>query len=131
MALPLKAAGNNNGKQSYTEAEKNLAHICVSMALIFAEFECPKPKMDATVEQQLDLIKSEHNSVDTLCRALFRGFIKDMCGSGKDFHSSSDFPKERDPTSVQLLMRTGLIRCGREDIIDEVFHRYSGKKKEA
>ena len=131
MALPLKSSGSNGDKCSYTEAEKNLAHICVSMVLVFAEFECPKPKLDATVEQQLDLIKGEHTSVDTLCRALFRGFIKDMCGSGKDFHPSADFPKERDPTSIQLLMRTGLERCGRKDIADDVFKRYGGYKKKA
>lgn len=129
MALPLKSANKGGDKFSYTEAEKNLAHICVSVALVFAEFNHSKPKTDPLVEQQLDLIKGEHNGVDTLCRALFRGFIKDMCGSGKDFHESEDFPKERDPTSVQLLMRTGLVRCGREDIVDEVFARYGAKKK--
>ena len=128
MVLALKSSGSSNGKCEYTEAEKNLAHICVSMALVFGEFDVPKPKSDEVVEKMLDLIKGEHDGVDTLCRAMFRGFIKDMCGSGKDFHSSSDFPKERDPTSIQLLMRKGMARCGREDIVDQVFARYGAKK---
>jgi hypothetical protein len=127
MALALKSSGGSNGKFEYTEAEKNLAHICVSVALIFAEFNVPKPKLDPLVEAKLEEIKGGHDGVDTLVRALYRGFIKDLCGSGKEFRSSSDFPKERDPTSVQLLMRTGMERAGRKDIVDQVFARYGAK----
>jgi len=129
MALALKSTTTGGGKFEYTEAEKNLAHCVVSSVLTFAEFTHPKPKTEPLIEQMLDLIKEGHTGVDTLSRALFREFIKDMCGSGEDFHSSADFPKERDPTSIQLLMRTGIIRCGRSDIIDQVFAKYGGYKK--
>ena len=127
MALQLKSTHNGGGKIEYSEAERNLAHICVTVALVFAEFDVPKPKIDPLVEAKLEEIKSEHDGVDTLCRALYRSFIRDLCGSGKEFHPSSDFPKERDPTSIQLLMRTGMERAGRKDLVDQVFARYGAK----
>ena len=128
MTLPLKSLSSNGGKEPYTEAEKNLAHICVSQALIFAEVDVPKPKLDPIVENLLNEIKDEHKSVDTLCRDLFRSMVRSINGSGKEFKGTSSFPKERDPTSIQLLMRVGLERSGRSDLKDEVFHRYGGKK---
>lgn len=127
MALQLKSSHTGGAKTEYTEAERNLAHICVSVALVFAEFGVPKPKTDPLVEAKLEEIKSEHDGVDTLCRALYRSFIRDLCGSGKEFKGSADFPKERDPTSIQLLMRAGIERAGRKDIVDQVFPRYGAK----
>jgi len=128
MALQLKSTSNGGSKIEYSEAERNLAHICVSVALVFAEFKVPSPKLDPLVEAKLEEIKSEHTGVDTLCRALYRGFIRDMCGSGKEFKPTASFPKERDPTSVQLLMRVGMERAGRKDLVDQVFARYGAKK---
>jgi len=128
MTLALKSLSFNGGKEPYTEAEKNLAHICVSTVLIFGEYEVPKPKSDPVVDQMLEEIKGDHNAVDTLCRDLFRSIIRSTNGSGKDFKSTSSFPKERDPTSVQLLMREGMERSGRANLKDEVFHRYGAKK---
>jgi len=130
MTLLLKSLnGGGSGKEPYTEGEKNLAHCVVSSVLTFGEFPHPKPKTDGVVSEILELIKHDHTGIDTFCRDLFRSVVRATCRSGEDFKSTEDFPKERDPTSIQLLMRVGLERCGRSDMKDEVFKRYGCYKK--
>jgi len=127
--LNLKSTTCGGDKEPYTEGEKNLSHICVSTVLLMGEFKVPTPKEDPLVSSKLEEIKEGHDGVDTLCRDLFRSMIRSVCKSGKEFTSTKDFPKERDPTSIQLLMRMGMERCGRSDLKDQVFHRYGAKKK--
>jgi hypothetical protein len=127
--LNLKSTTSGGDKESYTEGEKNLAHICVSTVLLMGEITCPKPKYDPVVTSKLEEVKEGHNGVDTLTRDLFRSMIRSVCKSGKEFAATKDFPKEREPTSIQLLMREGMERCGRSDLKDQVFARYGAKKK--
>ena len=129
MKLALKSTTGAGNGVSYTEAEKKLARQALSAALIIGEIDCPKPLSNSDCTALAAELAPEHSAINTLARAIFRGVIRSTNGSGKKFIGTDEFPKERDPTSVQLLMRGAAKECGLENAsIDEAFHRYGGKK---
>jgi hypothetical protein len=135
MALNLKSTKNGSGsKIEYTQSEKNLAAQVISCCLTLANEPIVKP---IEIEPKVQRIVSElndsndHDGIDTLARAAYRSYIKDTCGHKETFCSTDRFPKERDPTSMQLIMRNGLEILGRSDLKDAIFATYGAKKKEA
>lgn len=131
MKLALKSTTGAGNGIPYTEAEKNLARQALTAALIIGEVDCPKPLSNSDCTKLAAELAGEHNGINTLTRAIFRGVVRSTNGSGKKFEPSDDFPKERDPTSVQLLMRGAAVACGLDKAtVDEAFPRYGGKKDE-
>jgi len=132
MALALKSIGGSSNGIPYTEGEKRLAHQAVTAALRLAEIEIEHPLSNSDCDDFAQEIASEHTGVDSLARAIYRGLIRKECGSGKSFEPTEAFPKERDPTSVQLLMRGGGHACGMPlAMLNEAFPKYGGKKASA
>jgi len=131
MALALKSSGSSNGIP-YTEGEKKLAQQAVTAALRLAELDIAHPMSNSDCDTLAAELVAEIDGVDRLSRAIYRGIIRKECGSGKQFIGNDDFPKERDPTSVQLLMRGAGQACGMtKDQLDQAFPKYGGKKASA
>jgi len=132
MTLALKSTSGAGNGISYTEAEKRLARQAVTVALLLAEVAVPQPLSNTELTAMAVEIQAEHTGVDTLARALFRGAIRKECKSGKEFEANDDFPKQRDPTSVQLLMRDACDKCGIDKVTkDTAFPRYGATTKKA
>lgn len=131
MALALKSKSGPGNGIPYTDKEKALARQALTAALILGEIDCPKPLSNSDCTEIANEVGSEHKGIDTLTRAIFRGVIKKTNGTGKQFVPSDDFPKVRDPTSIQLLMRGAAAACGLDKAtIDTAFPRYGGAKKD-
>ena len=131
MVLALKSSGSSNGIP-YTEGEKKLAQQAVTAALRLAEIEIEHPLSNSDCDDLAAELVGTNDGVDRLSRAIFRGLIRKQCGSGKQFIGNDEFPKERDPTSVQLLMRGAGQACGLpKDLLDQAFPKYGGKKASA
>ena len=130
--LALKSTTGAGNGLPYTDGEKKLARQAVTAALALAEIDVPKPLSNTELTKMAAEIQAEHTGVDTLARALFRGAIRKECGSGKEFVATDDYPKQRDPTSIQLLMRGACDECGVDKATkDTAFPRYGAAKAEA
>lgn len=135
MALNLKSSKNaSSTKVGYTKQEFNLAAQVIACCLTLADEMIGKP---IEIESKVEKIVSELNDsgdydgIDTLARAAYRSYMKEECGHKETFVGTDSFPKERDPTSMQLIMRNGLEILGRSDLKDAIFATYGAKKKEA
>lgn len=130
MALKLKSTSGAGNGLPYTDAEKKLAHQSVTAALKLADIEVAKPLSNSDCTALAQELQAEHDGVDTLARAIFRGVIRKECGSGKDFVGTDDYPKQRDPTSIQLLMRGACDAAGVDKATkDTAFPRYGATTK--
>jgi len=131
MALALKASTTSGGKVEYTNEEKNLAAQILACLLPLADQAIKKT---VEIDPEIDLLCTDiatnggHTGLDTMARDCFRTHIRNICIEGDKFTGTSSFPKMRDPTSVQLIMRNGLEMVGREDLKDALFARYGAKK---
>lgn len=131
MTLPLKASSTSGDKTPYTDEEKNLAGQILTCLLPLADQEVKK---EIEVSDEVQNLCTEiaqnggHSGLDTMVRDCFRTHIKNTCGGAKDFIGNDSFPKVRDPTSIQLIMRKGLEMVGREDLKDVLFKRYGQKE---
>jgi len=132
MALALKSKNGSAHGVSYTGGERLLVLQVLTAVLALADIPVKNGKTDKDVSALTDELSSKHDGVDTLARAVFRGSIRSACGSGKKFIATDDFPKERDPTSIQLLMRSGCDALGVSAATkDTAFPRYGAKDEAA
>ena len=131
MGLPLKSIGSSSDKTPYSDQEKNLAAQVLTCLLPLSDEAVKKEVVVSESVQELCTeisVNGGHTALDTMVRDCFRTHIRNTCGKGDEFVGTSSFPKLRDPTSIQLLMRAGLELVGREDLKDVLFKRYGGKE---
>ena len=131
MPLALKSTSTATNKVEYTTKEINLAAQVIACCLVLAEQPVKKPvEIDPEVQQIVSELaeKGEHDGIDTLARAAFRTHVRNAHVVGEEFVGTDEFPKMRDPTSMQLIMRKGLDLLDRSDLKDTIFATYGAKK---
>jgi len=132
MALSLKSTGGAGHGVSYTAGERLLVLQVLTACLALADITVKDGKSDKQVDDLVAELSPSHTGVDMLSRAAFRGHIKSVCGTGKEFIGNEDFPKQRDPTSIQLLFRAGCDTLGVDKATkDTIFPRYGAGKDAA
>ena len=125
--LVLRGESSGHGV-AYTAQEKALAQQILSGILPAANIDMKKPQsvsaeINETILLAAQSLDENSRSVAGIAKAAFRAYTKTAV-EGK----VEGFPKLRDPTSIQLLMRGAMLELGvAEGSINDAFKRY-GKK---
>jgi hypothetical protein len=128
QTLVLRGESGGHGVK-YTAQETTLCAMILSAILPAAEVEVPKP---VEVDEHVNGIvcaaaeaQEGEKTVAGIARTAFRAYTKIAVEAKLE-----GFPKDRDPTSIQLLFRAAAKQLGVDAaVIDGSFKRYGAKTK--
>lgn len=124
--------GGRDGSVSYTTAERDLCKQILCYTLPSVDVKIPKPvEIDPVIDLAWSNIKQKYMhtpGLPNICRALYRGIVEMIIG--EDGHNANaDYPRLRDPSSIQNLFRGAAKDLGIEqEVIDTAFPSYTKKK---
>lgn len=131
MALALHSTSSHHNGIPYTAAERSLARQILTLLFPLAEVLVAKPEAitrEVTATYELLEPNISDKSVEKLSRAVFRQVVRDRTEDGKKFNQ--DYPKLRDPASIQLLFRAACAEIGASCMTDDIFPRPGKKTQE-
>jgi len=115
---------------SFTQSERNLCKQILSAALTLAEAPHKEEKIDAPVANTLRVVAESFGTSEVglpnLCRATYRLFVRDLIGED-GAKATDEFPRLRDPASVNLLFRKAADELEASEENKELFPRYGQK----